>query len=162
MGPVFLFDVGVVILFVGPASGKLDLLAPAVAQKMIVDELGAVIRVDPPQPERQAAAHLIHGRNDPLLGLSQHGPSLHPGAVDVGLVQRVDEFPLATVSRMGDQIDLGKAGDAHLPAIGLDGDMVFEQRSRLGPPVEVFAKPALLLPQMPVDASRTDRQEPLL
>lgn len=44
MGPIFLLDMGVVILVVGPASGKLHRLFPLgkVSQEMMIEELGAV------------------------------------------------------------------------------------------------------------------------
>ena len=58
VGGVFLFDVGVVVLLAGAGAGERDRFGqPAdVGQQMVVDELVAVVGVDPPQAERQARA----------------------------------------------------------------------------------------------------------
>lgn len=46
MGPVFLFDMGVVVFFVGTSSGELDFFLIAERFEMIVDELRAVVGID--------------------------------------------------------------------------------------------------------------------
>jgi hypothetical protein len=46
MGPIFLFDVSVVILFVGAAAGKLNGLLITEGFEVVVDELTAVIGID--------------------------------------------------------------------------------------------------------------------
>ena len=46
MGPVFLFDMSVVILFVGAAAGKLNGLLITEGLEVVVDELTAVIGID--------------------------------------------------------------------------------------------------------------------
>jgi hypothetical protein len=67
VGPVLLLDVGVVILLVGAAPGELDALGLAVPVEMVVDELRAVVRVDPAEAEGQGAADRVQGRLDPRL-----------------------------------------------------------------------------------------------
>jgi hypothetical protein len=51
MGPVFLLDVGVVILVVAPASGENNAPLCKMPHKMIVQELGAIVAVKPKQRE---------------------------------------------------------------------------------------------------------------
>jgi hypothetical protein len=46
MGPIFLFDVSVVILFVGAAAGELNGLLITEGLEVVVDELTAVIGID--------------------------------------------------------------------------------------------------------------------
>jgi hypothetical protein len=55
VGPVFLFDMGIVILVVGSAAGKLDGFASLckVSEKVVVEELGSIIRIEAKQRERQ-------------------------------------------------------------------------------------------------------------
>jgi hypothetical protein len=43
MGPVLLFNVGIVILLVGAASEGLDLVSPAIPDEMPIQELTPVI-----------------------------------------------------------------------------------------------------------------------
>ena len=46
MGPVFLFDMGVVVFFVRAPSGELDFLLITEGFEVVVDELRAVIGID--------------------------------------------------------------------------------------------------------------------
>jgi len=43
MGSVFLFNMGVVVVLVGPAAGELDLLSLAIGPEVMVDELTPII-----------------------------------------------------------------------------------------------------------------------
>ena len=44
VGPVLLLDMGVVVLFIGPAPGEADLPVMAITVQIMVDELAAVVR----------------------------------------------------------------------------------------------------------------------
>jgi len=46
MGPVFLFDMSVVVFFVGASSGELDLFLITERLEVIVDEFRAVVGID--------------------------------------------------------------------------------------------------------------------
>ena len=48
MGPVFLFDVGVIVFVVGTASGEADGLfsLDKVSQEVVIEEFGAVVRIE--------------------------------------------------------------------------------------------------------------------
>lgn len=48
------------------------------------------------------------------------------------------ELPVAGLARVGDQVDLGKARDRHISAIGLEMDVVFQARPELRPAEEPF------------------------
>ena len=50
--PVFLFDIGVVILASYPTAGEGDLLLDAVPIELIVDEFGTTVRINAQQRER--------------------------------------------------------------------------------------------------------------
>ena len=56
VGPVLLLDVRPVVLVARPGPGEGDLLLAAVVEKMGVDELRAVVRVDAEDREGEAAA----------------------------------------------------------------------------------------------------------
>jgi len=68
----------------------------------------------------------------------------HPGRVNVGNVERVNELARGRVSRVRDQIGFGKAWGFDIPGVGFDGDMVFEQGTGFGATVESFFELALL------------------
>ncbi len=74
-------------------------------------------------------------------------------------LEGLDELPVGGVAGVGDQIHLHEAWGGGLPALGLDGDVMFEQRARLRPTVEAALE--LLLPrsEAAVDGAGTDRQQ---
>ncbi len=53
MGPVFLFDVGIIVFVVSSASGGEDGLFSLgkVSQEVMIEELGAVVRIEAEQGE---------------------------------------------------------------------------------------------------------------
>ena len=54
MGPVFLFDMGVIVFVVGSASGELDGLFSfgKVSLEVIIEELPAIVSIEPEDRER--------------------------------------------------------------------------------------------------------------
>lgn len=125
---------------------------------MPVDEFRTVVGVDAQQAEGQARLDLRQGVPHRDLALAQQGVALRPAAVNIGQVQRVGEFPAGRVARMRHQINLGKPGHLHLPVIGLDRDLVFEQGARSGAAIETPPQPLLAGSQPAVDLTRTDAQ----
>jgi hypothetical protein len=61
VGPVFLLDVGVVVLLVVAAAGELDAMGLAVMPQVVVDELAPIIGVDAAQGEAQRARRSSSG-----------------------------------------------------------------------------------------------------
>ena len=70
--PVLLLHVAAVVLPVGPRAREGDALVLAVAQQFVVDELTAVVRVDPQQREGQGLADVPDRGEDVHLGLVAH------------------------------------------------------------------------------------------
>ena len=149
---------GIVVFLVGPPPCELDLLRLAVVVQVLVDELRAIVGVDAPERKGQGLAELGEGRLDRALALAEHGGGLDPGGVDVGEVEGVHELALAQAAAMRHEIDLGEAGDGHVPAIGLEGDVMFEQGARLGAPVQPLAELAAVRGQAAIDLPRADRE----
>lgn len=71
LGPILLFNVGVIILFVGAGAGELDFAVggatPTKGPEMVVDEFGSVVRVDAAQWEGQARFDGAHSVDDDFL-----------------------------------------------------------------------------------------------
>ena len=61
MGPIFLFDMGVVIFFVGAATGELDFVLITEGLEMVVDKFLAIIGIDAQELERQSLFNFLHG-----------------------------------------------------------------------------------------------------
>ena len=92
MGEIFLFDMGIVIFLVRPATGELDTLLIAESLEMVVDKLRTIIRIHAQQFERQSLFNVLHGAEHPDLAFPHHRTAFHPGGVDVGDVERVQEL----------------------------------------------------------------------
>lgn len=60
---------------------------------------------------------------------------------------------------MGDQVDLGKAGDSDIPMLGLDRDVVLEQGAWFRAPVEAAAQPLFFLTEVAIDRAGADDVE---
>ena len=97
MGPVFLLDVRVVVLFVGTRSGELNGAASwallTEGKKVVVDELTAVVRVDPLEGERKMVFDLGDRIQDTQGALTHDGLALYPAGSNVDTVQAMEEFP---------------------------------------------------------------------
>src|SRR5512139_33748 len=66
MGPVLLFDMGVIVLMIGSASGKVHgfVSLVKVPHQMPIQELRAVIAVKPKQREREGVFDILDLRKD--------------------------------------------------------------------------------------------------
>ncbi len=156
VGPIFLLDVGIVVLLVGAPARKLDVMELAVAKEMVVDELGAVVGVEPAQWER----HDRHDRGERVadagLAFAHDRARFDPAGVDVGEVERIGEFAIGRVAGVGNQIDLGKAGDGDRPVIRLDRDVMLEKGPGLGAAIQPTLELTFLRGEMAVNGPRAD------
>src|SRR5438034_10088325 len=91
----------------------------AVPIKMRVDELGSIVRINAPQAEGQLALHQVERCTDARLAVAHHGSGLDPGRVNVREIERIHKLAVDTVTGMRDEVDFGKPGDRHAPALGL-------------------------------------------
>lgn len=97
MGPVFLLDVRVIILFVGTRAGELNGTASwallTEGKKVVVDELTAVVRVDPLEGERKLVFDLGERIQDTQGALTHDGLALYPAGSNVDAVQAMNKLP---------------------------------------------------------------------
>src|SRR5437660_1150185 len=129
---VLLFDVSAVVLAVGPAAGEHDALAPAVVVQRAIDELRAIVTVQPAQGNGQATADLMQRRLDACVALAPDGLQLDPARGDVDRAQGMQEEAAAVLATMRDEIDLEKAWPGVVPlGEGADGDLLLEPSARL-------------------------------
>ena len=69
------------------------------------------------------------------------------------------KLTVRAMAGMGHQVQLGEARDRHVPVIGLQRDVVLEQRPGLGPAIAACRELPLDGRQAPVDLARTDGAE---
>src|SRR2546430_16890396 len=83
-GPVLLLDVRAVVLAIGATTGEGNPFPKAVVVQRPIDELRAVVAVQPPERDRQAAADLMQRGLDAPVGLSPDGAPPPPPPPHVG------------------------------------------------------------------------------
>jgi len=159
MGPVFLLDMGVVVFFVGPAAGEVDLAIRTVFFDMVVDELAAVVDVQPSEGKGEPQAHLFQSVHDASLSFPQNGPAFGPGGDDVGQVESVEELALAAASAVRDQVHLDPAGLVDIGKLSPQRNLVPQQCSGFGPAIEPPFHGRLLIPEPAIDGAGADPQK---
>jgi hypothetical protein len=129
MGPVFLFDVGVIVFVVGTASGEADGLfsLDKVSQEVVIEEFGAIVRIEAKQGEGQGSFDIFDLFQDVTFSLTPEGPLFGPSGGDIDAVQGIGEGTREGLPAMGDGIGFEEAGVRLVPLVGLDGDMLSEQ-----------------------------------
>jgi hypothetical protein len=78
---------------------------------------------------------LERGRH-PGLSSSQQRPRLRPSAVHVAEVQGVGELTFPPSARVRHQVHFGKPWNPRIPAVGPDGNLMFQQTARPGATVD--------------------------
>src|SRR6266568_3329213 len=107
MRPVFLFDMGIIILFVDAAAGEGDrrMSGTAESQKMVVDKLLAVIGIDAAEREGETCLDLAQGTHDSVLAFAIESHPLSPASKDIRGRQGIEEVALQGIAAMGHGID---------------------------------------------------------
>ena len=93
---------------------------------------------------------------DTDLTFPHDGAVFDPGGLNVGEIQRMEEVPIGAVARVTHQVHLGEAGLGDVPVIGLDQNVVLQQRAGFGAPIPPSADRALGGRQQAIDLARAD------
>ena len=141
MGPVFLFDMGVIVFVIGSASGELDgaFSLGKMTKEMVVEELRSVIAIKPQQREGQSVLDVVDLLEDAGFSLSPDRSLFAPAGGDIDTVNGVGEHPREGLSTVGDGIGFEKTGTRFVPLVGLDGDMFSQEGSWFGGGSAAFA-----------------------
>ena len=110
MGPVFLFDVSVVVFVIGPASGELNGFFPLgkVSQEVLVKELPTVIAIEAEDGERKGFFEVPDVFQNPCFALSPDGALFCPAGGDIDKVDGVDVHSFCGITAMSDRIGFEK------------------------------------------------------
>ena len=107
---VLLFDVAVVVLFVGARPGKDDALPPELVEDPRIEELASRVGIDGDDAEGQVPLDAVEARGDLGGVFGKHRPVLRPGRIDVGERQGAYERAPGVLPAVGDGIDLDMPG----------------------------------------------------
>ena len=132
-GVVFLFNKTAIILAIGTAARKGDLLFGTVSQEFSVNELTAVIRVNTFDLKGNFPGNISERFKDPPLSLGLESTSFRPARGDVGEIKRMDHLRARNTAIMSHEIDFDKAWRSLVPLReGSDRDLMLEQSTGLG------------------------------
>jgi hypothetical protein len=131
VGPVFLFDVGIIVFVVSSASGELEGLFSLgkVSKEVVIEKLGSVVTIEAEQGEGQGSFDIFDLFQDVGFSFTPDGTLFGPSGGDVDAVKRIGERAREGFSAMGDGIGFEEAGAGLVPLVGLDGDVFSEERS---------------------------------
>ena len=134
MGPVFLFDVGIVVFMISPASGELDGLfsVSKVSQEMVVEEFAAIVAIEAADGEWEVFLDVSDLFQDLGFSLSPDGALFSPSGGDIDEVDGIGIHTGDGIAAMSDRIGFEKAGMCFVPLIGFDGDLFSQEGSGFG------------------------------
>ncbi len=131
--PVLLFDMGVVILVIGPRARDLHgaLAVLEVVDQMPVQELAAIITIEAPQQEGQSRLDGDELSQDVGLAFAPDRALLRPAGGEIGRVDGVDELAAHRGAAVRDRIGFQEAGPRLISLVGADRNLVAQQAPRL-------------------------------
>ncbi len=110
MGPVFLFDVSIVIFVVSSGASKLDGGFPLgeMSEQVVIEELAAIVAIKAEQGEGQSVFDVFDLLEDVGFSFSPDGSLFGPAGGNIDTVNAVDEHPGQGLAAMGDSIGFKK------------------------------------------------------
>ena len=125
MSPVFLFDMGVVVFVIGPASGELDGLFSfgEVPQEVLVEELTSVVGIEAEDGEWDCFFDVFDLFEHSRFTLSPDGTLFGPAGSDIYEVDGIGVHSGRGIAAMSDGIRFKEARARFIPLIGFDGDL---------------------------------------
>ena len=109
-------------------------MGPAIAVEVMVDELRAVVGIDPTQGKRHCLPQVLEPLLDMVLTLAHDRARLHPGRVNVGHVERMQKLAVGAVAGMRDQVDLGEARHLDVPSVRLRTSLLQFEKPAIASP----------------------------
>ena len=161
MGPVFTFDVGIVVFLVFSGASELDgfIALLKVIEEKAVDEFAAVIEIDAEDNERQGIFHIFDLLRDFTETFAVGGSLFGPAGGNVDGIGGNGVMAFYGAAAVGDGVCFKKTRFEFIPLFCFDGDVMFEEESWFGgassfapvEPLDGFEKT--------VDGGRGDLQE---
>ncbi len=134
VGPVFLFDVSIVLFVVGAAAGELDgfFSLGEVAIEVVVEEFGTVVAIEAEEGERERGFDVLDLLEDTGFSFAPDSSLFGPAGGDIEGVDGVGEHAGEGIAAVGDSVSFKEAGAGFIPLVGFDGDVVSEESSGFG------------------------------
>jgi hypothetical protein len=163
MGPVFLFDVSIIIFVVGSGAGKLDgeFSWCEMPEEVVIEEFTAVVAIEAEQGEGQRLFDIFDLFEDFGFPFSPDGSLFRPASGNIDTIKGIDEHSGEGLAAMGDGIGFEEAGARFILLVGFDRDMFSDQSSRFGGRSASFGIFCPRREKESVDGGRRDLEEGL-
>jgi hypothetical protein len=112
---VLLLDMALIVLLVWSTAREGDLLARAVSDEQMIDELPTVIRIEAAHGHRKQRADSGNRRADRLLTAILERDAFRPLGGDVGEHECVQILAAGALPAMPDEVDFEETGPVVLP-----------------------------------------------
>ena len=134
MGPVFLFYMGVIVLMIGSASGKVHGFVSLVKvfHQMPIQELPAVIAVKSEQRERQGVFDILNLLQDVGFAFAPDGSLFCPSGSNIYGINGIDELAEQSLPAMGDSIGFQESWFCFIPLVGFNRDLFSQEGAGFG------------------------------
>ena len=164
MGPVFLFDMGVVIFAVRAAAGEVDGLGAVeeMTHEVVVEELRSVVAVKAEELEGERLFDVTELFEDIGFAAAPDGALFAPSGGDVDTVDGIGELTSHGLPAVGDGVGFQEPGPGLVPLVSGHGDLVTEQGAWFGGAAPTVAVVNANGFEQPVDGSGRDPQQCLI
>lgn len=126
MGPVFLFDMGIIVFMIGAASSELNGFIPfgKVSEEVIIEKLASIVTIEAEQGERQSLFDLFNLFEGIGFSFAPDGSLFSPTGCNIDAVNGIGEHTGEGITAMGDGVGFKEAGSGFVPLVGFDGDLL--------------------------------------
>jgi hypothetical protein len=164
MGPVFLFDMGVVIFAVRTAAGEVDGLGAVeeMTHEVVVEKLGAVVAVKPEEFEGERLFDVTELFQDIGFAAAPDSALFAPSGGNVDTVDGIGELASHGLPAVSDGIGFKEAGPGLIPLVGAHGDLVTQKGAWFGGATPTVAVAHTNGSEQPVDGGGRDPQQCLM
>lgn len=133
MGPVFLFDMGVILAVIRPASGEFHRLFPLrkMPEEVVIEEFAAIVAIEAEQRERERRFDIFDLFQDSPFSLAPDGSLFCPAGGDIDAIEGKGEHSHHGFAAVGHGIGFEKTGTGFIPLVDLDRDLFSQQCSGL-------------------------------
>ena len=134
MGPIFAFDVGVIVFVISSRAGELDRLftfSEIVVEEM-VNEFTSIVKVDTEDSERQRIFHILNLSSNFCETLAVGGALLRPVGGDIDRVGGKGINTVYRVTAMSHSICFKESGFEFIPLVSFNRDVMFEEKPWFG------------------------------
>ena len=129
VGPVFPFDVGVVVFLVFSGASELDgfVSFPEIVEEEMIDKFSSVVKVNAEDRKRQGIFHIFDLPGDFAKSFAVGGTLLGPSRGNVDGIGGKGVVAFKGSAAVSDSVGFKESGSKFIPLVCFDGNVAFEK-----------------------------------